>query len=341
MNVGLILAGQRCIVNTAARTAVMRAFQRKPLTYLPLSDLLRESKLPADAVVRAIEELKMDGVCIGSRPPADYFYEPREEVLHPDIISSRLQTRWWGNQILTGDELTSTIDIAKAIINGGGQSHGTAIAANRQTKGRGRQGNVWISPKGNDLLLTFIVANGEWQPSPSLLSLYTVTAVARVLDTAYGIPIAIKWPNDLMSGNRKLGGVLVERDLQHGSILASLGLNVHSRPSAWPEALREQTVSLAMLTREELHRDILMAQCGVTWEALWETTMADRGETVRGYWKQYSSTLGTRVRLFHRGQPMTGSALDIDEVGRLTFRSDDGSTLALLSEEVQHLRMEE
>jgi BirA family transcriptional regulator, biotin operon repressor / biotin---[acetyl-CoA-carboxylase] ligase len=340
MNVGVILAGQRCAVNDAARTAVARVFRRKPLRYLALSDLARESKLPADAVVCVIEELKADGVRIGSRPPADYFYEPCEDVLHPDFIASLLQTRWWGNRLLTGDELTSTIDIGKAVL-GSGNPHGTVAIANRQTKGRGRQGNAWVSPKGKDLLLTFIIDSGEWQPSPSLLSLYTATAAARVLDTAYGVPIEIKWPNDLMCGGRKLGGVLVERDLQYGVILASIGLNVHSKLSDWPEAMRDQSVSLSMLTEEELHRDLLIAQCGTTWEALWESMMADRGETVRGYWKQYSSTLGRRIRLYYRGQLMTGAALDIDEVGRLIFRSDDGSTLALLAEEVQQLRMEE
>lgn len=340
MSVGVILAGQRCVANDAARTAVARVFRQKPLCYLALSGLAHESKLSADIVVRAIEELKADSVRIGSRPPADYFYEPCEQVLHPDLIASHLQTRWWGNCLLTGDELTSTIDIAKAIL-GGGDPHGTVVIANRQTKGRGRRGNAWISPKGKDLLLTFIICGGEWQPSPSLLSLYTATAAARVLDTAYGVPVEIKWPNDLMSGGRKLGGALVERDLQTGAILASIGLNVHSRTPDWPDAMREQSVSLCMLTEEELHRDLLIAQCGTTWEALWESMMADRGETVRGYWKQYSSTLGRRVRLFYRGQPLTGAALNIDEVGRLIFRSDDGSAIALLAEEVQHLRMEE
>ncbi len=60
-----------------------------------------------------------------------------------------------------------------------------------------------------------------------------------------------------------------------------------------------------------------------------------------GYWKQYSSTIGKRVNLQHRGISMTGAALDIDEAGCLIFRSDDGQILALVAEEVQHLRMEE
>ncbi len=335
------IGGQHCIVNNSTRTGVMRVFRRKPLRYLSLTELMRETKLPAEIVVESIEELTADGLQIGCRSPGEYFFEPDEEILHPDTVAAQLATRWWGRQLLFGDELSSSIDIAKAILERAIDPHGVVVAANAQTQGRGRQGNAWISPKGKDILMTFIVRIGDWPPPPSLLSLYTVTAVARVLDTAYGIPVSIKWPNDLMAEGRKLGGVLVERNLQHNVILASLGLNVHSKPSDWPETLRKQSVSLGMLTQEEIKRDTLMAQCGTTWEALWETLMADRGETVRGYWKYYSSTLGKRVHLLYRGQPVTGSALDIDEVGRLLFRCDEGSTFALLAEEVQQLRLEE
>lgn len=341
MSLAWTIGGQRCIVNNSTRTEVMRVFRHKPLRYLSLADLMRKTKLPAEVIVESIEELRAEGLHIGCRSPGEYFYEPHEEILHPDTVAAQLTTRWWGRQLLFGDELSSSIDIAKAILERDVDPHGIVVAANAQTKGRGRQGNIWISPKGKDILLTFLIRIDEWPPPPSLLSLYTVTAVARVLDTAYGIPITIKWPNDLMADGRKLGGVLVERDLQHNVILSSLGLNVHCKPCDWPETLRKQSVSLEMLTQEEIKRDTLIAQCGTTWEALWETLMADRGETVRGYWRYYSSTLGKRVHLLYRGQPATGSALDIDEVGRLLFRCDDGSTFALLAEEAQHLRVEE
>ncbi len=331
-----------CYVNQSEQTAVMRVFRRRPLNYLHFNDIAREARLTADAAIRAIASLKTEGVRIGSRQPSEYFYEPRDEILHPDIIASQLNTRWWGKRILASDEIPSTIDIAKSCLAILDDPHGLVVIANMQTQGRGRQGNTWLSPQGKDILLTFIISNSDWTPTPSLLSLYTATAAARVLDTAYGIPISIKWPNDLMVDGRKLGGVMVERDDQHGVVLASMGLNIQSQPADWPMALRTQSTSLAMLdTDEELHRDTIIAQCGTTWEALWQSMMTDRGETVLGYWKQYSSTIGKRVNLQHRGANMTGAALDIDEVGRLIFRADDGQVLALIAEEVQHLRMEE
>ncbi|MBN2329023.1 MAG: biotin--[acetyl-CoA-carboxylase] ligase [Candidatus Omnitrophica bacterium] len=341
MNSPCLLNGQICLTNQPERTAVMRVFRRKPLRYLQLREIAQEAKIAVDQAVQAIVELKEQGLRIGSRPPAEYFFEPREETLHPDLAASQLQTRWWGRRLYFGDELTSTIDAAKAILQKEENFHGAVVYANLQTQGRGRQGSVWTSPKGKDLLLTFLIGARDYRPSPSLLSLYAVTAAARVLDTAYNIPVSIKWPNDLMAHGKKIGGVLVECDLQKQAILASLGLNVHSRPSDWPQSERNRIASLAMLTQEELRRDMLLAQCGATWEALWESMTTDRGETVRGYFKHYSTTLGKRVQLLHRGRLLSGSVLNIDDVGRLLFRSDDGSTTALLVEEVQQLRLEE
>ncbi|MGC9328360.1 MAG: biotin--[acetyl-CoA-carboxylase] ligase [Candidatus Hinthialibacter sp.] len=341
MSRACLLNGQMCLTNEPARTAVMRVFRRKPLQYLHLDEIAQKAKIPVDQAVQAILELKEQGLCIGSRPPADYYFEPCEERLHPDLAASQLQTRWWGRKLYFGEELTSTIDVAKTILQQEEDPHGVVVYANFQTQGRGRQGSAWTSPRGKDLLLTFFICAREHRPSPSLLSLYAVTAAARVLDTAYNIPVSIKWPNDLMAQEKKIGGVLVECDLQNQVILASLGLNVHSRPSDWPQSERRRIASLSMLTQEDLRRDRLLAQCGATWEALWECMTTDGGETVRGYFRQYSMTLGKRVQLMHRRRLLRGSALNIDDVGRLIFRSDDGSTTALLVEEVQHLQLEE
>ena len=335
-----LIAGQTCITNSPGKTAIMRVFVKYPLRCYTLEALARETGLPAAVVVENILELTEQGVRIGYREPQGYFYEPKEEHLDPDGIASRLDTQWWGKRIWAGEELTSTIDIAKAL-HGRKSLHGMVIVANRQTQGRGRFGNTWVSPKGKNILLTFLIEHSEWEPPVSLLSLYAATAAARVLDTAYGVPISLKWPNDLMVQGKKLGGVLVEWNKSHKRLLISLGLNVHSVPSDWPSELRETTVSLAMVQKQEWQREELIAQCGTTWETLWETTMHDHGETVKGYWKQYYDMVGKTVSLTVRGMELLAYAKTIDDAGRLVVTGQDGAEYALLPEEVQKLRVME
>ncbi|HPP02122.1 MAG TPA: biotin--[acetyl-CoA-carboxylase] ligase [bacterium] len=332
------IGGQAGRWNEAVRTAVMRVFVERPLAYINLEEIARMPGLSRGVAAAAIEALVREGVNIQSRAPLEYFVEPDADAMHPDCVTARLRTRWWGRAVWVGGEITSTIDIAKELINQD-DSHGTVITAEYQKQGRGRQGSRWISRKGRDLLVTFLIQLADWEPSPTLLSLYAVTAVARVLDTAYQIPVSIKWPNDVIIQGRKAGGVLVEKIDARRMVLISLGLNVHSRPADWPPELRGQTTSLALARNEDWQRDLLLAQCGTTWEALWEHMVRDRGETVRSYWRQYSSTLGRPVTLRHRRQSLTGVAQDIDEWGRLILRAGDGRVLHLLQEEVRDLEV--
>ena len=333
----ITIAGQECLINTPEKTALLRFLIDRPLAFYSLDTLMGKSGLDELTITETIAVLQAEGIRINYRPSYGFYYEPRERLLHPDTVTARLSTRWWGKRILVGDEITSTIDLAKTLA-GQADSHGTVIAANQQTKGRGRFGAPWISPKGKDLLLTFLAVIPEWELSPSLLSLYAVTAVARVLDTAYQIPVKIKWPNDLMAHKKKLGGVLVERDEQNRRLLISLGLNIHSAPQDWPPDLRATAVSLAMLRPDEWRRDLLLAQCGSTWESLWEAMRYDGGETVRGYWKRYSSTLGKTIRLKVRGREMVAFTKSIDEAGRLVLTGEDGAEFALRPDEAQSIQ---
>lgn len=333
-----LIADQICWTNTPEKTAILRFLVEHPLQWFSLSMLMRETGLSAPMAVEAILELIQEGVKIGQREPHEYFYEPEEISLHPDQIAARLCTRWWGKRIWVGDSLTSTIDIAKAL-NVQVSYHGAVILANVQTQGRGRYGNRWVSRKGKDILLTFLIEHAQWEPPPSLLSMYAATAPARVLATAYNIPISLKWPNDLMVEGKKLGGVLVEKEDVHQRLIISMGLNVHSSPDDWSESLQKTTTSLDRIQSVEWQRDLLIAQCGATWEALWETTMHDHGETIKGYWRQYSATLGKTVSLTVRGKKLVGFTKSIDDAGRLIFMDDTGTEYALLPDEVQRLRV--
>jgi BirA family biotin operon repressor/biotin-[acetyl-CoA-carboxylase] ligase len=328
---------QTCLSNTLPKTLLMRLFIARPLQRLTRAEIAAATSLSEAQAVELIAELQQEKVPIGNYRLHQYFYDPQPATLHPDVLAAQLNTRWWGRIIYFAEQLTSTIDIARqaAALP---QAQGCVVTADQQTRGRGRQGNRWVSRPGRDLLVTFLVQTPEWQPSPSLLSLYTTTAVARVLDTAYEVPISIKWPNDLMVGERKLGGVLVERDEEHGMYRISMGLNVLTKPEEFPEDLRAQVATLAEFPRHHWQRDLLLAQCGTTWEALWEAMLRDGGATVRGYWKRYSSTLGKYVTFQHRGKRHEGFTRDIDDYGRLIIRIPGGEELILPAEEVQQVR---
>src|SRR5690242_10816243 len=89
-----------------------------------------------------------------------------------------------------------------------GAEEGTAVLADEQTAGRGRLQRTWTSPKGAGLYLSILlrpkIAVDRW----SLITLVTALAVGEALHEAYGVQTDIKWPNDLLAGERKICGIL-------------------------------------------------------------------------------------------------------------------------------------
>lgn len=140
------------------------------------------------------------------------------------------------------DRVESTQDIAHRLA-GDGAPAGTVVVAVEQTAGRGSRGRSWASPRGG-LWLSMI-----WRPlvaaAPEALSLRAALAVTAALAEAGVDGVCIKWPNDLMLGDRKLGGILCEARWngdQLGWISAGIGLNVQNPV---PPELAGVAVSLA------------------------------------------------------------------------------------------------
>lgn len=104
--------------------------------------------------------------------------------------------------------------------------HGDVVQAVQQTAGRGRLGRTWLSP-GNRCL-TLSVAMKPPSEAPGWLAVAQIAALAiRTSLAHHGIAAQLKWPNDVMAPDRKISGVLAERDPGTGSLVLGIGLNVN------------------------------------------------------------------------------------------------------------------
>jgi len=125
------------------------------------------------------------------------------------------------------DVVPSTLDVAHALAEGGAPG-GTLVLANRQTAGRGRGGRRWASPAGAGVWLT-LVERPDDASALEVLSLRLGLRAARALDRFADRPVALKWPNDLYVGGRKLAGTLAEARWRDGGIewvAVGFGVNV-------------------------------------------------------------------------------------------------------------------
>ena len=136
--------------------------------------------------------------------------------------------------LLSFDTLDSTNEEAKRLAKGGG-CHGAVIWAKNQTGGKGRMGRSWVSSEGN-LFVSVLLQPDKSLPELSQLSFVAAVAVIESLEALVPNPKSLqcKWPNDILMGNRKLGGILLE-SFQAGEsgkpwVVVGVGINVDSFP---------------------------------------------------------------------------------------------------------------
>lgn len=217
---------------------------------------------------------------------------------------------------------TSTNDEAKRAARQGAP-HGSTWVAETQTAGRGRQGRAWLSAPGESLLFSVLVrvacAPSRLPPVALVAGLAVRDAVARAAPDA---DARIKWPNDVVAGDKKVAGILVEA-MTSGSrvdaVVVGVGVNVHAR--SFPPEIADRATSIALLTPSAVDRDVLLGEILATLDRDLEVVLARGLAPIRARLAAAGSLSGRRVRSDSGDE---GIAEGIDDDGRLLVRRDDG-----------------
>lgn len=186
-----------------------------------------------------------------------------------------------GARIIHLESVTSTQDVARNL------PIGSIVIAEHQTAGRGRQEHRWEAPPGSALLVSFVLT-----PNP-LLSLAAGVAAAEACDQG----VRLKWPNDLLLGGRKVGGILVEAS--PAKAVCGIGINLTWAP--------EEAASLNQ------PRDGVLERLRPAVDR-WSSAPA---EDVLARWRELSDTIGRKVRVELPDRTFEGVAQDINKHGEL------------------------
>ncbi|NLE77614.1 MAG: biotin--[acetyl-CoA-carboxylase] ligase [Chloroflexi bacterium] len=253
-----------------------------------------------------------------------------------------------GRYLLWYDSVDSTNNVLKAAAEQGAPD-GTVAVAEYQTAGRGREQRRWWSPPRANLLFSvlfrppFPMVPADVHQLTMICSLAACEAVSRVV----GLQPALKWPNDLLLGGRKLGGVLSESAFT-GEALAyavvGLGLNVNDRfaPAAEGASGQDQAVwegqatSLLLHGGREVDRTALLQAILEQVDGRYDRLRA--GERFHGEWGRRLATLGQQVSVLVDGEVLLGQAVGVDADGSLLLRQEDGALRRILVGDVTQLR---
>ena len=231
----------------------------------------------------------------------------------------------WGQELLYYEEIGSTNTELKAMAKAGAPE-GTALIARRQTGGRGRLGRSFHSREGGvylSLLLRPQCAPGE------LMHLTCAVAVSMcdAVEAACGLRPGIKWPNALVYGRQKLGGILTELgfgpDGKVSWCILGIGINCTQEKEDFPPELRDMAASLSTVTGAPVSPALLAARMLEQLHGLSHTLLPEREAILERYRKD-CITLGQQISLVRGDTVRHGTALTVTENGALTVLFPDG-----------------
>jgi BirA family biotin operon repressor/biotin-[acetyl-CoA-carboxylase] ligase len=205
-----------------------------------------------------------------------------------------------------------------------GEPAGLVLVAEQQTHGRGRLDRSWVSPPRAGLTFS-VLLRPEMPPSGwGWLPLLAGVAVAMALRAQTGLDAVLKWPNDVLVGERKVGGLLAEA-VGSGAVVVGVGLNVTTRREELPSdhATSLQLEGASTTDRDTLLRAVLRELAAVTADV----------DAARSAYRPLCSTLGQQVRVELPGVVVEGLAEAVDDDGRLVV---DGTAYG--AGDVVHLR---
>jgi len=210
-----------------------------------------------------------------------------------------------------------------------GAEPGLVVVADHQTAGRGRLDRRWESPPGSSLLVSVLLAGGADATAAHRAVVAVAVALAEAVGDVAGVDVGIKWPNDLVVGDRKLAGVLAEVD--GGALVVGAGCNVNW--DAFPPDLASTATSCNVEAGRAVDRDALLD----AFLARLAAHLAAPDATLDAY-RERLVTIGRRVRVERAGDVLVGDAHALDDDGALVVRDDTGTDHLVVAGDVVHLR---
>lgn len=248
-------------------------------------------------------------------------------------IRSQVHSKLIGREIIIHDSVESTNDLAKEMV-GDWDREGTVILADSQTHGKGRRGRSWHSEKDVGIYLSTLVKPALPLDQVPLITMVAGVALIHTINEFSPVRAFLKWPNDILLNEKKVAGILTENHHEdgHSGIIIGIGINVnHAR---FPIELQHIATSIAMENGGSFERLPLIPALLTHLDREYRCFLEEGLASVVQQWSLNSHMFGMYITLTQGDQTYTGSAIKLDEQGRLVVLLDSGEERAFDSGEV-------
>lgn len=314
---------------------ILDFLKRKP-DYVSGDQISHRLGITRQALWKHIQILKDSGYDIVAVPHLGYRLISSPDRLVPFEVNRELNTKFMGKKIYYFDTVSSTMDVAWQL-GIKGSCEGTIVLAESQTKGRGRLGRNWFSPKYKGIYLSLILRPKILPHQMPLLTLMNAVSICEAIREKTGLTCQIKWPNDILIHHKKLGGILTELNAETDVsrfVVIGIGLNVNNDK----KTLSSGATSLKEQKKEEINRPDLLQELLRKIEANYFIFQKKGSQPIIEKWRDWNISLGRRVKVICQKEHIEGEALDIDIDGGLLIRNDTGLIQKVMAGDVVHCR---
>lgn len=316
-------------------TKILDLFKRHKDVYLSGEDMSRKLKVSRAAIWKHIEKLRELGYDIEATPHLGYRLLNIPDKMIPDEIKDGLGTKIFGKAVYSFELTDSTNRIAYDLAEKGAEE-GVIVLAEQQTKGKGRLGREWISPKGG-IYMSCIIRPDIMPNEIQEFTLVAALSVANAIREITALEVQIKWPNDILIKRKKVCGILTEMKAESDKIdfiILGIGINANIDGGILPSTATSLKTQLkGAVSRIELIKKILS-----NLEREYDIFKKKGFNEICDGIKELSATLGKRVKVTSQDSAYEGEAVDIDDEGALIIRLDSGMQKRILSGDVMLVR---
>lgn len=245
-----------------------------------------------------------------------------------------------GKEILFYKTVDSTNTVGEALAEKG-RAEGTVIIADSQEKGRGRLGRSWVSPPSLNIYMSMVLRPKIEPKDTTLITIMAAVGCTIALRKVTGLNVSIKWPNDLMVSDKKMGGILTEMRVARKKIkyvVTGIGINVNMDSDALPDEIKEIATSIKIETGMPYPRAEILIEILNQIDHWYRILKEMRRKELLYEWQLLTSTLGRQVKITTSKETLTGLAESIDDEGMLVLRLPSGAPRVIRSGDLTVLR---
>ncbi len=301
--------------------------------------MAREIGVSRSQVWQWVERLRELGVRVKGQPGNGYFLEKVPDILTPDLVRKRLRGSLFGKRVHHFFKTDSTNRVAMELGHAG-EPEGAVILAEEQTDGRGRAGRVWQSERGAGLYVTLLLRPKLAPVHAPLLTMLAGISVHSAIQSQAGLAAELKWPNDILLGGKKIGGILTEMHAEPSQVrFVIVGIGVNVNQEKFSGELAGSATSLRKETGRLHSRLELLVKLLQQFESDYNRFLREGpGYVVQRFELASDFANGKKVRVSTGAETYLGTTAGLSADGLLIVKRENETMTTVLAGDVTEVR---